>query len=200
MERELGQKTTGSVPPQSALTANRLQPDEDARCVAAVLKGERERFTELIERYQNAVLAVLRGYIRDPHDAEDAAQEVFTNAYSSLAQLRDARLFFSWLLQIARHHAQRSAQRRQKSDKNRPLSGEEPARAEREQTHERSPAVMEEIEKLPEPYRSTIILKYERKLSCREIAQDQGVAIGTITSRLTRALMMLREALKKDLS
>ena len=56
-------------------------------------------------------------------------------------------------------------------------------------------ALLAMVEELPEPYRHTLILKYRQGLSCREIAEQEQVAIGTITSRLTRALAVLRSAL-----
>ena len=174
----------------------RYTPEADAACVAAVLKGERERFTEIIERYQDAVYSVALGYVRDRHAAEDVAQDVFINAYNALPSLRDARYFFPWLLQIARHRASQMQRRSSNRPDDTALMGHEPRPLDEPSEGEnRLGEVMSSVEQLPEPYRQTVLLKYERNMSCKEIAAQEGVAVGTITSRLTRALSMLRTAL-----
>lgn len=194
-----------SPPDVPALPTDRLVPEEahrrytpaeDAACVAAVLMGERERFTELIERYQDAVFTVTLGYVRDRHAAEDAAQDVFINAYNALGSLRDPRYFFPWLLQITRHRAAQMHRRSANRPDDTALMGHEPKpREENEGSDGRLGEVMSSVEQLPEPYRQTVLMKYERNMSCKEIAEEEGVAVGTITSRLTRALSMLRTAL-----
>lgn len=168
----------------------------DARCVAAVLAGNRDRFEELVERYQQIVLRVVRGYVQDADAAEDAAQEIFVNAFTSLHQLRDPALFFPWLLQIARHRAGQAGKRRDGEPvRQLPEHAEIAAPVSDEENAPRLHAVFAAIEQLPEPYRETVLLKYEANMSCKEIAERDGVAIGTITSRLTRALLMLRRGL-----
>ncbi len=184
-------------PVVAARLNQRIQPAADARCVADVLAGKRERFEELIERYQDAVVAVVRGYVKDHHAAEDVAQDVFVNAYTALAQLRQPNLFFPWLLQIARHRAAQSGRKISRQSVERPLTDDEHIPKDVPQESERAGQVMGAVEQLPEPYRNIIILKYERGLSCKEIAEQENVPIGTITSRLTRALMMLRTGLEK---
>jgi RNA polymerase sigma-70 factor (ECF subfamily) len=174
-----------------------VQPDADARCIAAVLAGERERFEELVVRYQDAVTTVVRGYIRNPHAAEDAAQDALVTAFSALPQLRDPKLFFPWLLQIARHRAAQMAQRGERQQEHVPLTGEEPGKEAPAAAQERTASVLSCVEELPEPYRQTLLLKYERDLSCKQIAAIEHVPIGTVTSRLTRALVMLRGSLSR---
>ena len=167
----------------------------DERCVRAVLGGDRERFGELIERYQGAVLSVVRAYVSDAHTAEDVAQDVFVSAFSSLRQLRDPKLFLPWLLQITRHRAG-LAGKRSSQDPVRKISEHQPAApAPDDSADTRLHAVFAAIEQMPEPYRQTLLLKYQANLSCKQIADQEGVAVGTITSRLTRALVVLRHAL-----
>jgi RNA polymerase sigma factor (sigma-70 family) len=170
----------------------------DARCIAAVLSGSRERFEELIGRYQHIVLGVVRGYVQDADAAEDVAQDIFVSAFTSLHQLRDAALFFPWLLQIARHRAALAGKRRdgepvRQLPEHAEIAAPPPAANNSQRLH----AVFAAVEQLPEPYRETVLLKYEANMSCKEIAERDGVAVGTITSRLTRALLMLRTALGK---
>lgn len=181
--------------PKVAAEHSRPDPDADALCIGEIRAGKRERFAELIERYQHAVVSVVRGYVRDAHAAEDAAQDIFVIAFTSLDQVRDPKLFFSWLLQIARHHAAKTGKAVARPISMVPLTGTEPAADLQQLDDGRIAGVLAAVEELSEPYRHTVLLKYEANLSCKEIARRDGVSIGTVTSRLTRGLAELRLAL-----
>ncbi len=184
-----------SDPPSQPIFDEPPDAQADARCIAAVLSGQPQRFVELIERHQQAVFAVARAYIKDAHLAEDVAQDVFLKAYTSLAALQQPELFHSWLLQIARHHAAQARARQVRRPDQPGLSAAESAAPAQRTDDDRLGRVLAGVEELPEPYRSTVLQKYQAGLSCKEIAEREGVAVGTITSRLTRALAMLRNAL-----
>lgn len=171
---------------------------QDGASVRAVLAGERERFGELVHKYQRAVCALTIAYTHDGHAAEDLAQDIFVKAFSALRQLREPEQFGPWLLQIARHHAARDYRRRS-AKPTQPLQNEMevPARPESARPSDAIQALAL-IEELPEPYRETVRLKYQEELTCREIAEREGVPVGTITCRLTRALAFLRTALKDE--
>jgi len=169
--------------------------EADAECVRAVQAGQRERFEELVVRYQNAVFAISLGYTRNRARAEDLAQEVFVAAFTNLHQLREPGRFLPWLLQIARNRSFRET-RRAGSRPEQPLTdGFNPVAPMADPDTQRAADVLALVEELEEPYRSTLLLKYQQDLSCKEIAKREGVPIGTITSRLTRALALVRSAL-----
>lgn len=167
----------------------------DEACVRDVLAGKRERFGELVEQYQGVVFSVILGHVRDAHRAEDLAQEVFLSAYAALRQLSSGRRFLPWVLEIARNRALREGRRRAA----RPewTGGVLPEQAQQAESDvsARVSTVLAMVEELPEPARETLLLKYRQGLSCREIAEREGVPLGTITSRLSRALDTLRTAL-----
>ena len=188
-------RSVSGAPPGSKGEAVSAEQLADAECVRAVVAGNRERFGELVQRYQRAVYSVTLAYTRDAHHAEDLAQEVFVKAYGSLAQLREPVRFGAWLLQIARHQAARGFRRRAAQATQALTPETDPAAPGPPGDAERSARVLACIEELPELYRETLRLKYQEALSCREIAAREGVPIGTITSRLTRALAVLRTAL-----
>ncbi|MCW8129091.1 MAG: sigma-70 family RNA polymerase sigma factor [Planctomycetota bacterium] len=169
--------------------------EADAACVLAVRAGQQERFEELVERYQKAVYAVTLSYIKDAQRAEDLAQEVFVNAFTNLAQLREPNRFFPWLLQIARNRSYREAQRSSARPEQPLGEGFDPPAPGADPDAQRVACVFALVEELEEPYRTTLLCKYQQGLSCKEIAEREGVPIGTITSRLTRALAVLRTAL-----
>lgn len=188
-------------PPAAAIGSTR--PDDpsvlgtyeaDAECVRAVQAGKRERFEELVARYQNAVFAIALGYTRNRARAEDLAQEVFVAAFTNLHQLREPARFLPWLIQIARNRSFRET-RKSGSRPEQPLAeGFDPAAPAADPDTQRAADVLALVEELEEPYRSTLLLKYQQELSCKEIAAREGVPIGTITSRLTRALALVRSA------
>lgn len=189
--------------PEPLAAGGALSPDAgaspykaDVDAIDAVLAGNRERFSELIERYQTAVYATALGFTKEPHRAEDLAQEVFVQAFSMLKQLREKERFLPWLLQIARNKAMRETKKSAGRREQAILEDQEPSPARHlENEQERTAGVLSLIEQLPEAYRDVLRMKYQQGLSCKEIAQHEGVAIGTITSRLTRAVSILRTAL-----
>ena len=79
---------------------------DDAECVSAILAGRRERFRELIERYQNRVFAILSRYERDRSRVEDIAQEVYVKAWQNLKKFDPMKAPFEhWLARIATNAA-----------------------------------------------------------------------------------------------
>jgi len=64
--------------------------------------GDRDAFSELMKRYSRLVYRVAEGVLRDHGEAEDMVQNVFWEAYRSLARFDRARgSVRTWLLQIA---------------------------------------------------------------------------------------------------
>ena len=177
-------------------------PPSDAELVRRLLReGGTEAFTVLVGRYKGMVMGRAFSILRDHHEAEDACQEAFVKAYRSLGQLAEPAGFAPWLGTIARNTALRRAGKR------RPVPSEAVADPDGQLEHaEADPALsaarrelyeraLDEIEELPESYRSAVYLRYLKGHSCREIAEIQGVAVGVVTSRLTRATEELRRRL-----
>jgi RNA polymerase sigma-70 factor (ECF subfamily) len=61
--------------------------------------------------------------------------------------------------------------------------------------HEVQARVEQELRKLPEPYRTTLILRDLEDMSYEEIAEVQEISLGTVKSRLTRGRDALRQKL-----
>ncbi len=78
-----------------------MTQDEDAVAIGRVLAGDREAFGLLVARYGRRVHDLARRMLRDAHEAEDAAQQVFLNAYRALPRFDPRRPFRHWLLRIA---------------------------------------------------------------------------------------------------
>jgi len=65
----------------------------DEQLVRTVLDGDRERYAEIVGRYQTRLVNYLFRLVRNLDDAHDLAQEVFVRTTESLACIRVERTF-----------------------------------------------------------------------------------------------------------
>lgn len=72
----------------------------DTEIIRRVLKGEKQCFAELVNKYQNYVFTLTMRYIKNREDAEEVAQDIFIKAYKSLAGFRGSSKFSTWLYTI----------------------------------------------------------------------------------------------------
>jgi RNA polymerase sigma-70 factor (ECF subfamily) len=164
-----------------------------ARCRA----GDQAAWRSLIERHASLVNGILRGGFRlEPHDAEDAFQEVFTRLYVSLDTIRDGRAVRGWIAQVARNVALDWLRRRGRetisSDplEARPVDArafDEPLRR-----IDEALTVRAALERLPQHQREILDRFFARDESYQTIGDALGIPPGTIASRISRALAALR--------
>lgn len=90
------------------------RPLEEAELVERAKRGDVGAYEELVRKYQD--LAVRTAYVvAGSADAQDAAQEAFVKAFTSLGRFRSGASFRPWLLRIVANEAinRRRAARRQ---------------------------------------------------------------------------------------
>jgi RNA polymerase sigma-70 factor (ECF subfamily) len=193
------------------MTRGTEQPtDEDL--VAAVLEGDRERFGDLIERYQGRLVNYLFRLLRNADDAHDLAQEVLVKVYQVLDRYDPQYKFSTWLFRVAQNAAIDQIRRRrlkvvslrQEDDEGEGRDWDLPA-PERGpygelRNQERGAAIQEAIESLPWEYRELILLRHFGELPYEEIAQLKGMPLGTVKNKLFRGRQMLKEKLQDFLS
>ncbi|MHC4860693.1 MAG: sigma-70 family RNA polymerase sigma factor, partial [Planctomycetota bacterium] len=132
-------------------------------------------------------------------DADDLAQSVWLRAVTRPP--RSDRGLRGWLATLLRRTARdtwRSESRRRDRERRATSSGAEPAADEvvtEAETHRR---VVNAVMGLPEPYRSTVLLRWYEDLGPTEIAARQGVPLETVRTRLRRAHAELRRRLDEE--
>lgn len=169
-----------------------LQPvieSEEAAWTRAAQAGDQAAFGLLYRRYTRMVHGILLAYVRY-NEAEDLVQEVFVTALRRLDTLRDAEAVGSWLAAIARHLACDQLRKRklwvELFDRFRqPDAGKVEALA-----------VLEEIRKLPDAYRETLILRLVEGMTGPEIAARTGLTPDSVRVNLCRGMKLLREKLE----
>jgi RND family efflux transporter MFP subunit len=154
-------------------------------------------FTALVKRHGPMVLRVCRGELNDLHAAEDAFQATFLILARQARTIREGSSLASWLYGVARRVA-----RRARLDRARRLARERRSASmiqdEGRLAHEPPdllPEVQEEVDRLPERYRSPIVLCYLEGRTHDEAASQLRIPVGTVKIRLSRGRERLRSRL-----
>jgi RNA polymerase sigma-70 factor, ECF subfamily len=166
--------------------------------------GDLAAFGDIVRNYQDRIYNLCRYILRDPQDAQDAAQDVFLKAYRGIKEFRPEASLYTWLYRIAVNTCldyQRKARR--DALKNEPLSDDlpsaEPLPAELHESRKNTEAVRAALQKLPGKLRAAIVLREIDGLSYEEIAEVLHASVGTVKSRISRAREELRRILQRKL-
>jgi len=182
----------------------------DAEVVAAVLRGDRERFELLVRGHRRLVYSIALRMCGSPEDAEELTQEVFVRAYFALPDFKPEFRFSSWVARIASNLAIDLLRDRARTVSIEPARGQEPiaepllagdaseqpefAAEERDLRSRLWRAVAD----LPPEFRDIVLMRHAQELSYREICRCTGLSMGTVKSRLARARRRLGAALSRD--
>ena len=192
-----------------------IRSQEEAAIVAELKAGSEAAYAWLIGEFQQPVYGVVYRVVNDPADAADTTQDVFLKVFRGMKHFHGESSLKTWIYRIALHEA---ANRRRwwfrhkaKETSIEPAESETPGGAENAmQVALTDPAdspfdsvahrevqqrVEEELRKVPEPYRTTLILRDLEEMSYEEIAEILEVSLGTVKSRLTRGRDALRQRL-----
>ena len=157
-----------------------------------------------MKRYQEVAFRAAFLITRDAGDAEEACQEGFVKAHRSLRRFHTERPFRPWLLKIVTNQAKnrrRSAGRRAGLAVRAAASGyqPEPGPDEHVIADDERRTLLAAIDDLPERDREIIAYRYFLDLSVSETAASLGIGLGTVKSRLSRALERLEDAMSEPL-
>lgn len=175
----------------------------DARLVTEFQAGNTDAFAGIYTRYFDRVYGYLRVLLKHRQDAEDAVQQVFTQAFEALPRYEPrGKPFSAWLFTIVRNYALRQLQKQGR------IEVVEPAEVDRR----RDQAIAEEpmlralewvsdtdllifIERLPLHQRQILALRFMMGLDTVEIAKVLDRKPATIRRAQSRALAFLNQRL-----
>ena len=195
-------------------TAYSQKSDRDL--VLACQKRDPAAFEELVKRHQRTVYALLYQLAPDWVDTSDLAQEVFIRVWRSINNLRNPSSFRGWLTQIVTNLFYDELRKRPRRVPTVSMDegidsgdGDEGAGSatrdipdakilpdEKILNQELSEVIREAMAKLPEQFRTAIVLREVEGLSYEEIAILTKTEMGTVKSRIARARSKLQELLQ----
>lgn len=181
--------------------------DDESPLLARLRAGDQEAYRELVDAYRDRIITVVARVAGPGADAEDLAQDAFLKAFAALDRFDGRSALFTWIYRIAVNTARDWVDYRRRRPSV-PLEGAfgglaepvDPGRqpAQAAEAHELRVAVRAALELLPEPFRTTLILREMEGHSYEEVAEILGVSIGTVESRLFRARGKLRVLLERQ--
>lgn len=179
-----------------------LAPEE--ALVDGARRGDRAAFEELVRRYADRLYAVVLRFTGSDEAAQEATQEAFLRAWRSIGRFEGRSQFFTWLYRIGINEAKRRADR--EPARHRHVALDEPdapepadwraAPARRAEQSDLQAALERAIGALPVEYRAPLVLRDVEGLSTQEAAEIMELGEAAFKSRLHRARLAVRKAVK----
>ena len=176
--------------------------DEDAdsaRLVRRLQLGDADAFGCLYLRYFDRIYGYVRMTLRDAHDAEDATQDVFAQAYRALPRFElRGQPVRGWLFRVARNVAiDRMRRRRTHPEAPMDLDGHsEPSTSGEVEKVFGHDGLLDQVRLLPDAQREVVVLRYAMEFTFPEIANVTGRSPAAVRQMHQRALGTLRTKLE----
>jgi len=185
----------------------------DAELVIAARLGDDKAFTQLMKRYKNVIYFMLLKMVYYKIDAEELTIEAFGKAFTNIHQYDPQFSFSKWIFIIACNnaidhmrkkridvvHAEPAVENEKKSilKYNYKVCTYSNNAEEAFIKEQNAKLLRKSVSSVKPRYRKLLELRYFRKYSCSEIAEELNLPIGTIKVQLLRSREMLFDLLKK---
>jgi len=174
-----------------------INMDADCKLVEMVLKtGDRDAFEALVEKYKNPVLKILFRLTGDYDMSLDLAQDTFLKCWKYLKSYNNEMKFSSWLFKIATNLAK--DYRKRHNGECEEIQDETVAVSGWERELEGEITAVSLLQKLKEPYKTAMVLRFIKDMDYCEIAKIMDTGIENIKNYLFRGRKYLLEIAGKE--
>ena len=171
--------------------------------------GDVEAVAALMERYQHRLYRYLLRLVREAGTAEDLFQQTWLRVMERIRSYNPQLSFDRWLFALAHNLAIDYLRRYRPESLDEPLpsgdsrleiiAGSAPGALEQMLAEERAGWLASALAGLPVVFREVLTLRFEEELQLDEIAGILNLPLGTVKTRLHRALKHLRQELESKL-
>jgi RNA polymerase sigma-70 factor (ECF subfamily) len=182
----------------------------DSDLVDRTKAGDNRGFDELVRRYRDRVYRLSTKILRHDDDAAEALQDAFLSAYRGLPNFKRESTFSTWLYRIATNASLMKLRRRREGHVSYEQSQGNDADAEPMAIPDWSSQPLEElldaearevlgreVDLLPANEKEVFVLRDIMEQSNSDVAQELGLSIAAVKSRLHRARLHLRDRMNR---
>jgi RNA polymerase sigma-70 factor (ECF subfamily) len=179
----------------------RSDQGDDEQLVRAAAAGDRDALGTLYDRFAPSMLAVAQRILGGQREAEDVVQDVFLEAWHRARYYdRERGTVRTWLMLRLRSRALdrvRAARRAAGVSLDEIGALQQPGGQDELTKAPDAQLLHRALEGLPEDQRTVLELGYFSGFTCAEIATRLELPIGTVKSRMSRAVAQLRTQLQR---
>ncbi len=166
----------------------------DEALVGEIRSRDRERYADLVKRYEGKLLRYATYLVHDDQKALDVVQEAFIKAYTNLNGFDMKGKFSSWIYRIVHNEAMNTLKRHRKEY---PLVDFDAFESSEDlladiTKQEIITMATECLDRLPEKYREPLVLMYLEDKSYEEISDIMRIPMGTVATRINRAKAQMK--------
>ena len=204
---------TTATPPtwRSTMSPAPAESFDDAALLEGLRAGDESAYETVVRRYAGRMLAVARRFLTCEADAADAVQDAFMSAFRALGSFREGSALGTWLHRIVVNAClSKLRARRRRPETSLDLlpafdeSGRHAVPVPPRSPHAEDALAREEtraqvracIDRLPESYRTVLLLRDIEALDTEEAARALGTTPGAVKVSLHRARQALRRLLE----
>ena len=179
----------------------------DEELIRRFQAGDEGAFEEIVNRYANRLMNFAYRFVLDGDEAEDIVQDTFLKVYQNRHAYKEIAKFSTWIYTITANLSKTVLRKRRRrkvfffsrmgpegKEIELPSVHISPEKQIEGRFDERS--IQSAIAKLPEHFRTAIILRDIQELSYEEISNIINAPLGTVKSRINRARLRLQDELK----
>ncbi len=183
----------------------------DEQLVALYMNGEAAGMEVLYDRFFDRIYRLAYAKLRNDQDAQDAVSAVFLKLVRSIDSFRGESKFSTWIYTVANNAIMDMIRRRRptlsidssiETDDGehmaRELEDDSPGPEQLAVDDDFARFVYSRLDELPAAQRSVIELRYFMEMSYQDIADRLGIELGTVKSRINRAVAALRTIISRD--
>ncbi len=185
-----------------------MASDEDSKLARKIQKGDRQAFEVLLSKYERPIYSFIFHFFQDRAFCEDLTQETFLRAYRFIGSFRPKEKLSTWLFAIARNLCIDEFRRHQKGSTVN-IDAIDPDVLVATDGQARNPMIMTMVAqeadilrrvltKLPEKYRTCIVLFYFNEMSYEDISRLMKISLSNTKILLFRGKKMMMELYRRE--